>query len=301
MGLHHAPPPDTSTDEATLRHEIWLVPMAMGGFKAKTSRARVIWQDSLLSISYDRATPTTAVTKWEIASPGPEGFSYADCMLQLCTIALDVVCNRSEKMTLQWEIMRIEKRREEVREIYRQSAIHLRESSACASMKDHLEHWNWHMHRSYVVSELCRPMLAKRSDRRVDEVRRLRGVCIEALTDTVEAFLQLQNLTVVARTSWAAVHRSLSSALLLGIMKESARDDRIHGLLAKLISVMSSMEYLDVSEVPAPVARAVAALQQLNDNDTDDHLSTSASDGDSPHQQMHNILWGADSEFPPLY
>jgi len=288
LGLHHAPPPETPRDEVTLRHEIW---------------ARVIWQDSLLSISYDRATPTTAMTTWDATTgPGPEGFTYADCMLRLCTIALDVVGNRRAPMTTQREVQRIETRREEVRAIGRQASGHLRESSACTSLKHHLEHWNWHMHRSYVVSELCRPMLAKRSDRHDDEVRRLRSVCIEALADTVEAFLHLQNLTVFARTSWAAVHRSLSSALLLGILKESARDSRVRSLLDRLIAVMSSMEYMDASEVPAPVARAVTALVQLNETEGGE-FSASPSDEGSPHQQMQNILWGSatSSGFSSLY
>jgi len=243
------------------------------------------------------------MTRWESAAgPGPERFTYADCMLQLCTIALDVVGNRRAPMTTQREVQRIDTRREEVSAIDRQSSGHLRDSSACASMKDHLEHWNWHMHRSYVVSELCRPMLAKWSDRHDDEVRRLRGVCVEALADTVEAFLHLQNLTVFARTSWAAVHRSLSSALLLGIMKASARDNRIRSLLERLVAVMSSLEYMDASEVPGPVARAVSALVQLNEAEGSDY-SMSPSDAESPHQQMHNILWGpsSGSEFSPFY
>ena len=209
-------------------------------------------------------------------------------------------------MTTQTEISRIERRREEVRAIGSQAAGHLRDPSACASMRDHLEHWNWRMHSSYVVSELCRPMLARRR-RSDDDVCRLRGVCIEALIGTVEAFLHLHNLTIFARTSWAAVHRSLSSALLLGILKEPLRNDRVRVLLDKTIAVMSSMEYMDPSEVPAPVARAVAALVQLNELEPGDNASTngapttSTPDETSPHEQMHSILWGSSSTFPPVY
>jgi len=201
-------------------------------------------------------------------------------------------------MSTHTEVQRITARREEVRTIDQQSRNHLRESSACDSMKDHLEHWNWRMHRSYVVSELCRPMLAKR-DRNDEAVRRLRSTCVEALADTVDAFLHLHNLTVFAHTSWAAVHRSLSSALLLGILKEPARNERVRLLLDKIVAAMSGMEFLDPSEVPSPVSRAIAALVQLNDrNDAEMKAEQSSSvssstDEPSPHAQMQSILWGS--------
>lgn len=176
------------------------------------------------------------------------------------------------------------------------------------------------MHYSYVVSELCRPMLAKREQRHrglePGSISNVRRVCINALVDTVDAFLKLQNLTIFARTSWAAVHRSLGSALLLGILKEPARSEAVRLMIQQLITVMSNIEYTDASEMPAPVTRAVDALQRLNivgnrggsgsaenqiefaDNfDTMSPPTTSEpSSGDSPHAQMQRILWGGDMD-----
>lgn len=221
-----------------------------------------------------------------------DGLPYAECMLRLCTIALGVVINRARPMTFQHELRRIEGRRQEVESIAQQACLHLRESSACALMKDHLEHWNWRMHRSYVVSELCRPILAKR-ERHNEAVGNLRRVCVDALIDTVNAFLKLQNLTFFARTAWAAVHRSLGSGLLLGILGEPARSEHVRLMLDQLITVMSNLEFVDSSEMPAPVTRAVEALQQLNASDR-----AESSQGDSPHAQMQRILWGTDLRFP---
>ncbi|KAM7199034.1 C6 transcription factor [Rhypophila sp. PSN 637] len=305
LGLNHERP------DSALRHEIW---------------SRIIWQDSLLSISYDRVTPTGNLTGWDTAHPArpDDGFSYADCMLQLCTIALDVVRRRAQPTSTQHELQRIQECRRNLQSITEQAHLHLREASACALMKDHLEHWNWRMHHSYVVSELCRPMLAKREHRHGHRahgstsatIAELRRVCINALIDTVDAFLKLQNLTFFARTSWAAVHRSLGSALLLGILKEPARNEHVRAMINQLIEVMSNIEYTDASEMPAPVTRAVEALQRLNvldnnveggggDGERDQHefalddagivspqTTETASTGDSPHAQMQRILWG---------
>lgn len=151
------------------------------------------------------------------------------------------------------------------------------------------------MHCSYVVSELCKPTLAKRERYKhehelVDDLRR---VCIDALVDTVDAFLKLQNLTFFARTSWAAVHRSLGSALLLGILGEPSRSESVRGMIDQLIAVMSNLEFADTSEMPAPVTRAIEALQRLNTGDVEE-----GSQGDSPHAQMQRILWGVDLRMP---
>jgi len=156
------------------------------------------------------------------------------------------------------------------------------------------------MHRAYVVSELCRPLLAKRKP--YDEaITNLRRVCIDALVDTVDAFLKLQNLMVFARTSWVAVHRSLGSALLLGILKEPAKSESVRLMLDQLVTVMSNLEYADASEMPAPLARAVEALQMLNVAGASSEEDSPAGTGSgettqswSPHAEMQRILWGAD-------
>ncbi|KAK1760174.1 C6 transcription factor [Echria macrotheca] len=285
LGLHHEPSSrDLPSEERVLRHEVW---------------SRIIWQDSLLSISYDRATPTANLTRWDMSTPANAdgGFSYTECMLRLCTIALDVVSTRSQPMSIQREIQRIEERRAELSSTTEHAQLHLRQSSACALMKDHLEHWNWRLHCSYVVSEMCRPMLAKRQRHSEPKIAELRRVCIDALADTVDAFLKLQNLTFFARTSWAAVHRSLGSALLLGILGEPSKSESVRQMLEQLVSVMTSLEYADASEMPAPLTRAVEALQQLNASQD----GSEGSQGDSPHAQMQRILWGADLRLPMEY
>lgn len=274
---------------------------------ASKCRSRIIWQDSLLSISYDRATPTIAMTRRnEPHAPEPEGSSYAECMLQLCTIALNVVYGRTTTTSAQREAQQIDDHRQGVLAIGRQAHGHLRELSSCASMRDYLEHWNWHMHRSYVISELYRPILTKLECH--DEViRNLRTVCIEALTNTVDAFLNLHNMTAFARMSWAAVHRSLSSALLLGILKEPAHSERVRVMLDRFIAVMSSMEYSEPAEVPTPITRAVAALLRLNVREGDDfHFGDAGStvssfDEESPHAQVQHIMWGSSSRDLSIY
>jgi hypothetical protein len=84
------------------------------------------------------------------------------------------------------------------------------------------------------------------------------------LTNTVEAFLGLQNMTPFATRSWSSVHRSLSSALLLGILGEHYRNERARSLLANLVQVLTDITAnVDPAELSAPITRSVAALQRL--------------------------------------
>lgn len=265
----------------------------------------------MLSISYDRATPTSIITRWtESHNSGPEGFSYAECMLQLCTIALDIISNSDlrtgTRHSTQLETLRPEVRRHAISEIQRQASNHLRDLSACLSMKDILEHWNWKMHCSYVISVLYRPGLAKRVAVEQSAAHSdFRTLCIDSLSGTVEAFIKLCSFTTFAMSSWAAVHRSLSSALLLGILGEPKRQEHVRIMLHKLITIMLDMEYSYASELPAPVSRAVVALQELNgegDNDKRPNESgghrtraSSISESESPLTQVQAILWGSSS------
>jgi hypothetical protein len=228
-------------------------------------------------------------------------------MLQLCTAALDIISTsdtESEiRRTDQLVAPQVEESKRAISEIQRQASNHLRDLSACFSMKNFLEHWNWKMHRSYVMSMLYRPSLGKRAS--ADQSAAYlesRSLCIDSLCGTVEAFIKLCNFTAFAMSSWAAVHRSLSSALLLGIVGEPRRSEHVRSLLHKLIAILLDMEYADASELPAPISRAVVALQQLN-GESDGNASSSESSGYrsrasslsdsvSPITHVDAILWG---------
>ena len=158
---------------------------------------------------------------------------------------------------------RIECHRREIEDMMDHAVQHLKDASACMSIKDQLEYWNLYMHRSYILAELYRSALRRKGT--PPELIDLRASCIGHLADTVEAWLGLQNVTRFATQSWAAIHRSLSSALLLGILKQPQENYRVRILLDKLIGVMSSINSSsDPTEISAPIARAVVALSRLN-------------------------------------
>ncbi|KAK5149360.1 hypothetical protein LTR04_007158 [Oleoguttula sp. CCFEE 6159] len=231
-----------------------------------TIRWAVIWQDSLLSITYDRASSTATIEHhlpWS-TPPGSGCRPYYECMYRLSKVGLDIVRDRATVQESHHSLLGITEHRNELTAMMRDAADYLRDSRKCRSLRDQLEHWALYLHSSYIMSELCRPAISP-STAEHDLARTLKQVCVDNLVNTVEAFLGLHNITPYASRSWASVHRSLSSALLLAIMGEPARNDRARNLLGKLVSAMSDLtSTVDPSELSAPMARGIAALRKLN-------------------------------------
>jgi hypothetical protein len=213
------------------------------------------------------------------------------------------------------------------------AADYLKDSRRCRSMRDQLEHWALYLHISYITSELCRPAISP-TTAGLDLSKTLRKTCIDSLTNTVEAFLGLQNMTPFATRSWAALHRSLSCALLLGILGEHNRNERARGLLQNIVQVLGEFtKDVDPNELATPITRSVSALERLlkittnvNRNTSEsgsqasptmntftaDDINAALTNGDgnafgqspllgldldsSPYALMESIVWGAQKD-----
>jgi hypothetical protein len=250
LGLHRLCPPSTPASVKMVRSKVWWA---------------LLWQDSLLSISYDRASSTTTIDHTvpltQHTAPGTR--TYVESMYRLCKVGLDIVRERQRPQNSQDALMRITEHRNELQEIMVDAADYLKDSRRCRSMRDQLEHWALYLHISYITSELCRPAISP-STAGLDLSKTLRKTCIDSLTNTVEAFLGLQNMSPFATRSWASVHRSLSSALLLGILGEHTRNERARSLLTNLVDVLSDVTAnVDPAELSAPITRSVSGLQRL--------------------------------------
>ncbi|KAH9869612.1 hypothetical protein IAQ61_006821 [Plenodomus lingam] len=250
LGLHRVCPASTPVQQRIIRSKVWWA---------------LLWQDSLLSVSYDRASSTTTIDHTvplsQYTAPGTR--TYVESMYRLCKVGLDIVRERQRQQSSHDALLRITEHRNELQEIMIDAADYLKDSRRCRSMRDQLEHWALYLHISYITSELCRPAISP-TTAGLDLSKTLRKTCIDSLTNTVEAFLGLQNMTPFATRSWAAVHRSLSSALLLGILGEHNRNERARGLLQNVIQVLTDVtKDVDPAELATPITRSVSALERL--------------------------------------
>lgn len=251
-------------------------------------------------------------------------------MYRMCKIMLDIVRDRSRVSSSREQVARVNQHREEIAAVMKDATDHLRDSRLCTTSQETLEHWALYLHTSYSMSELCRPAISPSTSNEV--IKSFKQVCIENLINTVEAFLGLNNITIFARQSWAAIHRGLSCALLLGILGEHSRNERARKLIGRFVTLMTDItSTVDPGEISAPVQRGIAALRKLNIEEprhssfdgvndgtsittdgvmkidqtqmfTPSNSGTEAGGGEeelSPYSVLNTILWGGSDGVPP--
>jgi len=127
-----------------------------------------VWQDSLISITYDRASSTPTISHHKsVHDSKPTCLSYIDCMKTLCETGLDIVRERTGHIDPRRELARIKKHQEDLINMMEQALPHLKDATGCKSMRDQLEHWNLYLHRSYISSEqLARSLPAEYGEHR---------------------------------------------------------------------------------------------------------------------------------------
>lgn len=191
--------------------------------------------------------------------------SYHAAMYPLVKIGLDIVRDRGlvNEMSLEQVHSQIAHHRDAISRIMREAAEYLRDSRKCTSPQETLEHWALYLHTSYSLSELSRASISPRADKTL--VESYRELCVDNLINTVEAYLGLNGITSYARHSWAAIHRGLGSALLLGILGEHNKSERARLLLSRFISAIYEITTnINPQEIAAPLQRGMSALRRLN-------------------------------------
>jgi hypothetical protein len=242
------------------------------------SRWTIVWQDSLLSLSFDRS-PIAVMTRCQLPL-GPtaltEGFSYTEAMYHLCRKVLEGVNNDSNSQPDYDQIIAhsidVENLREQVRP-------ELRLKDSCKTVQDRLQHYAIRLHTSFVVSVLCRPALRRGQHAGIDpnQKRILADKCKQNLTETVRMYLKMHSLSVIPTRSWAFTYHGLSSAVLLGILGETKQNPEVRELQGHLISALSATAARENTstglpksdkdiELSGPLSRALVALKNIYDH-----------------------------------
>ncbi|KAF9889510.1 hypothetical protein FE257_007220 [Aspergillus nanangensis] len=205
--------------------------------KARRLWSSVVWQDSLLSLSYDRV-PIVSTKGWSLDSTifSRCDLSYTEVMHYLCRLGIEITTNedRETQEITHWLGMLYS-----LDDIYQRAQPHLRSRDNCKSLQQNLEHLALKMHISFGISILTRPAL-KQCQVRDPPYDILRIRAKGSLLDASKAFLDFQALSVVPLRSWSMVHTVLSSTLLLCIWEETRNDVESRDLQQRVIEVFSA-------------------------------------------------------------
>ena len=214
----------------------------------------IMWQDSFLSVTDGRA-PSVVGHGSVLLKAGPRPRTYVECSTQLSKVTMDLLQDRSRWESLHKSAANTVRLQQEIEDIVSNAADHLRDRRLARSRQERIESAALYLLTSHVTSELCRPAL----DPELDDcilAKRLRVTCVDALTNTIDAFLLLQGITVFARRSWFAVYRALSCAILLAALRTPEQDPRVSSLVTRLVST------LDGTQDPTEMSSSMEGLLQ---------------------------------------
>lgn len=221
------------------------------------------WQDCHFSLSYDRPS-TTAFCQPDIpyrpdSRPGDR--SYFETLCRIISLTLEVVRGRMLSPHSQISFSKTQSYKEEIQRIFADATPHLRDRTHCSTSMDHLERLALKLHSSYITSELCRPALKATADLKDESTMKMRRDCIENLSRTVEAYVELHSISSHGARSWIGLQRAISCAFLLAVIEESKTDPRVWNLLRQLeviIAERASAEGVFDQGPPGPEAASGA-------------------------------------------
>ncbi|KAK4868645.1 hypothetical protein LT330_006847 [Penicillium expansum] len=225
LGLHVESSRFSSAERYRRRHVWW----------------SMAWQDSHFSLSYDRPS-TTAVSQPDIAyrdGSKPGDISYFETLSRVISLALEVVRIRMLSPHAQISLESIQTYKDRIQKIMVEAMPYLRDAMNCSTPTQHLERVVLKLHSSYFASELCRPALKPMVDLSDSSAASMRENCVMNLMTTVEAYIEMHNISSHAARSWILLQRAISSAFLLAVIDEAKANPNVWNLLHSLEGIIA--------------------------------------------------------------
>ncbi|KAL5343819.1 hypothetical protein BJX70DRAFT_393241 [Aspergillus crustosus] len=215
------------------------------------ARRRVWWamafQNSQFSLAYDRPS-ITMISQPEIpyhrkSMPGHR--SYFETLSRILGVVLESLRLMLETHHSHLRPHEIRDYVQRIRNIYGETAPHLRFPEHYGTLADNIERAELKLHSSYYISVLCRVSLDPEVS--MDERKResIRYDCMTSLVQTIEAFIELHSISPYASRTWISVQRTIASAFLLIANSTDQLWSRHRDLLQRLERVLADHVYTD--------------------------------------------------------
>ncbi|TVY20649.1 hypothetical protein LARI1_G004559 [Lachnellula arida] len=250
----------------------------------------LVWQDSLLSLCFDRPPVTTpSLSDTQLAGE----LRYQDAMNLLCDRILRTIRDRANGNSPNF--VAILESVYKIEEIYQNSIANTAGQSRL-SISKRSEMFALSLHISFVIAWICRPALAnsRSPEQRTETQLILIEKCHANLLECIRAFVRLHSVNSLSSRSWPIIHNGLSSALLLGLLGATNTNLEVRQLQGDILDILSA-ESDDGDdqeqgvggniELSAPHVRAFTVLRRLYNNRAANSVPNGGLDGGTPIQE----------------
>lgn len=230
----------------------------------------IVWQDTFLSLTYDRPPSTLAMTCPIPYQQDAEGLNFQECIFTLCRLILDKA-RREIAGNIPGPFESLCEYKRQLDGVRDAAAPFLKDKAKCVTLQDHLERLAFGVHLGYVVCRLNRVYLDSMgpdspfpADVAVD--------CVQRAMEVVECFLDLHRFSAGVCRSWAFVHTVVSCAITLKSLSHVPLEDQSKPeMLVQRLTVVLEKEERDSEWTDAesnvryfgPYSRALKALKEI--------------------------------------
>ncbi|KNB14583.1 hypothetical protein FOXG_21160 [Fusarium oxysporum f. sp. lycopersici 4287] len=258
--------------------------------------SNIVWQDALLSLAFDRP-PASHEMNLESdlpalisLDPSSQPLDYRQAMNWLCHLSF-----RHLPRLPQTEPVRNYSLLFHDFDLYESSlAPHLQDLQRCTSIQELQEHYSLIVHRYFLLSTLCRPILSSQNKGKFsgEECSMILNRFQGALKRSVCAFIKLRSISNLATRSWAFVHNGLASALLLSFIRQGsdAQVQDSQEILAELVKTLTERSD-DVGQFSAAHKKALRAIQALQRSSVEETRCQS----ENSSQEHHPVAGSSES------
>ena len=219
----------------------------------------LVWQDVILSFTYDR--PPAVYATCPIPFSNPDEYSYEECIFSIAKILLN--CKVKEMMgPAPSHAQSMLEARRLCEEVGQRATAHLQDKAKCTSLANHLERLSLGVHMGYAISRLGRHSQQVWIPGTADD-------CVQWSLRSIENILNIHRYAPGACRNWVLVHNATSCAIMLKEIGAIPGNKEGERKICSLIRVMEQEEKQsewcddDMNQWHAgPFSRALYALRE---------------------------------------
>ena len=213
--------------------------------KTRFHRHSILWQDTLISLCYDRAPGIFLFDPLPLANPSNKSshsyLSFFESLHHLSTVANKIIqalerakhigetLSAQDMLDFQDLLNRVESR----------AALHVQDLSKCQSRHDRIQHYFFRFFLDSVMLCVCRSAALAHNEENKDTNSHFADIHWIRTRAVINAYMELIWLQCPTQRCWIFIHSALSCALSLGLEVKRTKDAEDLALLAQFVETLS--------------------------------------------------------------